>query len=253
MNSQIDDIKVREKKFHDNRFVNDKRKSLNVIYDFNKPVKEFFNNIVNKNVIGKKILELGCGIGINTIAISKKGAAATGIDISSEAISRAKNTAQEHNENVQYYEMSIEDMSFNEHSFDKIFGSGILHHTDLSNSLYQIKRVLKEDGQAIFFEPLGHNPLINLFRKLTPSLRSVDEHPLLMQDFDLIKKIFPNTIYSYFHLSTFLIFPFIKSGLFMNLFNKFNKLDKLIFEKISFIKKYAWIVIIQINNQSANN
>ena len=169
MNSQIDDIKAREKKFHDNRFANDKRKSLNVIYDFNKPVKEFFNNIVNKNVSGKKILELGCGMGTNTIAISEKGADATGIDISLEAISRAKNTAQKQNNNVQYYEMAVEDMSFDEHSFDKIFGSGILHHTDLSNSLYQIKRVLKEDGKAVFFEPLGHNPLINLFRKFTPS------------------------------------------------------------------------------------
>ena len=253
MNNQIHNVKIREKNFHDKRFINDQRKSLNVIYDFNKPVKEFFNNIVKNNVSGKKILELGCGMGTNTIALSEKGADVTGIDISLEAISMANNTAQKQNNNVQYYEMAVEDMSFDEHSFDKIFGSGILHHTDLSNSLYQIKRVLKEDGQAIFFEPLGHNPLINLFRKLTPSLRSVDEHPLLMQDLDVIKKIFPNTIYSYFHLSTFLIFPFIKSGLFMNLFNQFNKLDKLIFDKISFMKKYAWVVIIHINNQSKNH
>ena len=115
MNSRINDIKVREKNFHDNRFVNDKRKSLNVIYDFNKPVKEYFNNIVNKNVSGNKILELGCGTGTNTIAISEKGADATGIDISLEAISRAKHTAQEQNKDVQYYEMAVEDMSFNDY------------------------------------------------------------------------------------------------------------------------------------------
>ena len=102
MNSQIHNVKTRENIFLDKRFINDKRKSLDKIYDFNKPVKEFFNNIVNKIVSGKKILELGCGIGINTIAKSKKGADATGIDISLEAISRAKNTAQKQNKNVQY-------------------------------------------------------------------------------------------------------------------------------------------------------
>ena len=165
----------------------------------------------------------------------------------------AKARVREISKKIRYYKMDAESLAFNENSFDKIIGSGILHHTNLSNSLYQIKRVLKEGGQAVFFEPLGHNPIINLFRKLTPSLRSEDEHPLLMNDLDLIKKIFPNVIYSYFHLSTFLILPFVKRGSFINLFNKFNKLDHLMFTKMPIIKKYAWVVIIQIYSQTKSN
>ena len=103
MNRRINDIKVREKNFHDDRFTNDQRESLNVIYDFNKPVKEYFNNIVNKNVSGNKILELGCEMRTNTIAISEKGADATGIDIALETISRTKNTVQEYNKDFLYF------------------------------------------------------------------------------------------------------------------------------------------------------
>ena len=43
----------------------------------------------------------------------------------------------------------------------------------------EINKVLKDDGEMVFLEPLGTNPLINLYRKLTPKSRSVDEHPFV--------------------------------------------------------------------------
>jgi hypothetical protein len=48
---------------------------------------------------------------------------------------------------------------------------------DLSLACSEIARVLRPGGPAIFVEPLGHNPLINAYRKRTPALRTVDEHP----------------------------------------------------------------------------
>jgi len=42
-----------------------------------------------------------------------------------------------------------------------------------------------EKGSAIFIDPLGHNPAINMFRRSTPDLRTEDEHPLLLEDFRL--------------------------------------------------------------------
>ena len=42
---------------------------------------------------------------------------------------------------------------------------------------------LPSKGNLIFIEPLGTNPIINLYRKLTPKSRSKDEHPLINKDF----------------------------------------------------------------------
>ena len=41
--------------------------------------------------------------------------------------------------------------------------------------------------ELIFIEPLGTNPLINLYRKFTPTSRSDDEHPLTFEDIKYFK------------------------------------------------------------------
>jgi len=60
-----------------------------------------------------------------------------------------------------------------------VCGSGTLHHLYIDAAFKELVRVLKPNGCVVFFEPLGHNFLINLYRKLTPSMHSEDEHPLL--------------------------------------------------------------------------
>ena len=42
----------------------------------------------------------------------------------------------------------------------------------------------------MFYEPLGTNPMIRLYRRLTPRLRSPDEHPLVDADVDLARRSF---------------------------------------------------------------
>ena len=61
--------------------------------------------------------------------------------------------------------------------FDIVYGTGILHHLEINKCLNEIHRILKPDGNLLFVEPLGTNPLINLYRKFTPNSRSKDEHP----------------------------------------------------------------------------
>ena len=43
---------------------------------------------------------------------------------------------------------------------------------------------------AVFYEPLGTNPMIRLYRRLTPRLRSADEHPLVDADVALARRSF---------------------------------------------------------------
>ena len=69
----------------------------------------------------------------------------------------------------------------------EVYGSGILHHLNMKNVCFEISRVLTNNGKIIFIEPLGTNPVINFYRRLTPKSRSVDEHPLIKTDFEILK------------------------------------------------------------------
>lgn len=49
-------------------------------------------------------------------------------------------------------------------------------------ALEQVRRVLAPGGLAVFQEPLAGNPLLWLFRRLTPRARTRDERPLSRAD-----------------------------------------------------------------------
>jgi hypothetical protein len=63
-------------------------------------------------------------------------------------------------------------------------------------------RLLRVDGAAIFFEPLGENPFINLYRKATPHSRTPDETPLSRKDIARITATFPGATIEHFGLTT---------------------------------------------------
>lgn len=142
--------------------------------------------------------------------------------------------------------MDAENLKFNDNSFDLIYGSGILHHSSIGKAIGEIKRVLTKGGKAVFYEPLGHNVLINIFRTLTPSLCSEDEHPLLIKDLKLIKYNFPHTKFHYFYFLSLITIPFVKFPLIKGLTSFINRIDKLLNKIFPFIKRYNWITIIEI-------
>ena len=243
---KTEDRKVREAKFHDQRYTEDKRRILFPIYDFAKNSKIVFNDIVTDINSGYNILEIGCGANTISKAIIDLGANVTIIDISEKAIEIAKQHFQDDANNINCIVMDAENLKFNDHSFDLIYGSGILHHLSIEKAIIEIKRVLKKGGKAVFYEPLGHNIFINIFRYFTPKLRTKDEHPLLLEDLKKIKILFPNTKFHYFYLLSIFCIPITKIVLLKGIVNIIEKLDSLLNSTISYLKKYNWIVIIEI-------
>ena len=57
-------------------------------------------------------------------------------------------------------------------------------------SLNEIHRVLKKGGVAIFSEPLDANPLLKIFRFVTPSARTEDEQPITARQLLYVQKEF---------------------------------------------------------------
>lgn len=195
---------------------------------------------------GKRALEYGCGAGEVAIYLAANNTHVTGIDLSEAAIQMAKEKAERSSvkNRTSFQATDIENMTFPAGSFDIVYGTGILHHLDLDNALSQACRVLRTGGVAIFKEPLGHNPFINLFRKLTPTLRTTDEHPLLKKDLVRIKSYFRKVDFYYYHLFSILAVPFHRFPGFKYLVRGLEMFDQSLFSLLPWIRRQAWQIVM---------
>ena len=159
------------------------------------------------------------------------------------SINKAKERAKKIGIDVDYYVDNCEKTKFKNDSFDIVYGTGILHHLEFNKCLNEIHRILKSNGSLIFIEPLGTNPFINLYRKLTPNSRSKDEHPLINKDFEYIRNKFVDMKVKYYGLLTLIFFPFYKFPDQSKFFKFLAKLDQILF-KFKIFKLLAWSVLI---------
>lgn len=139
---------------------------------------------------GKRVLDLGCGHGERSLMLLERGADVDGIDISSVYIAeaeRAARTAGFPEDRYRFVAGDAHHLPYDDTSFDSVVGNGILHHLDLDAALGEVHRVLKPGGRALFCEPLLDNPLLKVFRAVTPHARTDDELPLSAADLERIE------------------------------------------------------------------
>ena len=238
----------KEKDFHNIRFEQETRESLNKYYSINFLILKDFYDLLFSESKAKKVLEYGCGLGSQTFKLSKYAAHVDAIDISEVAISKAKLISIEKNiSNITFEVVNAEELTFPNDYFDVAFGVSIVHHLDIKSFYSELSRVLRINGKAFFIEPLGHNPFINLFRKFTSNLRTEDEHPLLVKDLELLSDYFQHVNIKYYFFSSLLVIPFRNKKYFNKLLNIFNSFDQVLF-KFQIFKKLAWQVIVEIKN-----
>lgn len=133
-----------------------------------------FDNELSRRVSDKLVLEIGCSSGGLAESLAVHSSRYVGIDISDEGIKAA---TQKKIPRAEFVCTDGHSIPFPANSFDLVIASGVLHHLDLDTALPEISRVLRDDGLLAFDEPLGINPIFNLYRLLTPGSRTVDEKP----------------------------------------------------------------------------
>ena len=234
----------KEKDIHDKEFSEKARTKISKFYLIAQISNNYYIDYLNSIIKDKKLLELGCGPGNRSFQLAQSGANITSIDISDVAIDQAKQKAEEKALDVHFFVMNAEKLDFEQNSFEVICGISILHHLDLEKAYTELARTLKVGGTAVFIEPLGHNPIINLFRKFTPNLRTEDEHPLLIKEIKAAKKYFNQIELHYFHLFTLLAVPFRTFSWFWGLLKVLAKADEILFKIVPIFKRYAWVVVI---------
>ncbi len=234
---------IREKEFHDKLQSSSRGRFENIFYKAIINAWEDFYHYLSFNVKNIDVLDYGCGVGPVIEKVLKFNPnKITGIDISKVSIEKAKAKFIKLTSNVELLEDNCEKTKFEDNKFDLVYGQGILHHLEISKCIFEISRILKPGGKILFIEPLGTNPLINFYRILTPRARSKDEHPLIFEDFDIIKKKFSIIDIKFYGFLTLIFFPFYKSGS-SKVFKILTKADQLLF-KLKFFKYFAWSVLI---------
>ena len=108
---------------------------------------------------GKRILDIGCGGGILSEALSKAGADVIGIDASTQTIGVAKSHANSVNSKVTYLESTVEDFILNndKNSFDVITCLEMLEHVPSPSKIIESCSDLLKDNGDIFFSTINRN------------------------------------------------------------------------------------------------
>ena len=159
------------------------------------------------DINGKRLLDVGCGLGEASVYFATLGADVTSADLSQGMLDATARLAQANGVNVKQHLASAEELRLPpETQFDIIYAGNLLHHVDIEQTLVRIKPHLAPAGMFVTWDPLAYNPAINVYRSIATDVRTPDEHPLKWGDIKLFRKHFETVETRYFWLTTLIIF-----------------------------------------------
>jgi 2-polyprenyl-6-hydroxyphenyl methylase/3-demethylubiquinone-9 3-methyltransferase len=109
---------------------------------------------------GAAVLDVGCGGGILTEAMARRGARVTGIDLSESGLRVAQLHLQESKLDIRYEKSSAEDLTG---EFDVVTCMELLEHVPEPASMVAACARLVRPGGQVFFSTINRNPKSYLF------------------------------------------------------------------------------------------
>jgi ubiquinone/menaquinone biosynthesis C-methylase UbiE len=97
---------------------------------------------------GKRVLEIGVGLGTDFIAFARAGARATGVDLTARAVELVRRRLALEDVRAEVRQADAEQLPFPDDSFDRVYSWGVLHHTpDTQRAVQEAVRVLRPHGE----------------------------------------------------------------------------------------------------------
>ncbi len=130
---------------------------------------------------GRRVLEVGCGAGVDLARFARGGAAVTGVDIASSAIDLARANFEQQGLRGELRVANGEQLPFPDGSFDLVYAHGVVQYTsDPRRLVEECRRVLAPGGEAIF-QVYNRLSWLNALSKLMKVGLEHDEAPVLLK------------------------------------------------------------------------
>lgn len=203
-------LKVAEEAhFHDEWALGTRLEDVNVkeaFESFTAPENQFILTQIG-SLRGKRVLDLGPGLGESSVYFALQGAHVTSIDVSPEMCALVQRLAEVNGVRVESIVASAEAFDALKGGFDVVYAGNLLHHIDDRDLvLRNIHAVLKSGGRFFAIDPLAHNPVINIYRRMANKVRTAGESPLRMSDLELFKKYFIDVGHREFWILSLVLF-----------------------------------------------
>jgi ubiquinone/menaquinone biosynthesis C-methylase UbiE len=109
---------------------------------------------------GSHVLEVGCGIGLDSMRMARNGLRVTAVDLTVVGPATAQRRAMERGLDVTYSCADAEHLPFCDSTFDYVYSFGVMHHApDTQKCIEEVYRVVKPGGVALIM--LYHRRSLN--------------------------------------------------------------------------------------------
>ena len=130
---------------------------------------------------GKRVLEIGCGMGLHSELMVRAGAILSAIDLSPTSVEATTNRFSLKGLNGNIQQADGEEIPFPDHTFDFVWSWGVIHHSSRTARIVrEISRVLKRGGECrvMVYNRLG------VVTPITFLINHLARGKFLYQDFD---------------------------------------------------------------------
>ena len=266
--------KIQEEAFHDQWASSVDTTSIDVVQMSEAATSPELRHIFASlgNLKGRKVLDVGCGLGEASVYFALKGADVVATDLSDGMLKATAQLAGQHGVQLRTHKSDAEDLLLGDEKFDVIYVGNLFHHVAVEPTVQRLKRHLKPDGVLASWDPLAYNPLINVYRAIATDVRTPDEHPLTLRDLRVFRKHFGEVKNRYFWLTSLLVFILMfafqrrnpnkvrfwkavvqESERWEPIYRPLERLDQVLLTVLPFLRPLCWNVVILARNPIGNS
>jgi SAM-dependent methyltransferase len=219
--------------------------------------KHYVHDWIDRHAPNRIVLDYACGQGELALRAARAGAElAIGLDISRTSIANARADATDDQlaGTTYFLQGDCEQTGLPDECVDVLICSGMLHHLDVRQAYPEMHRVLKPGGVCLAVEALDYNPLVKLYRRLTPGLRTAweKEHILSHRELRLARRYFEVRNVRYWHLASILAAGLRRTPLFRPALAVGNAVDSVLL-RVPPIAYMAWQFSFELHKPAAGN